>query len=163
MMMADLTRIVEHKGIRVGNEYYMAPQLQQIGGEQVQIRYMPHDRRSIEVFTEDGHLCTARVTRELDREDRKAVLEFRHAAKRAAAKQKAKASRAANARTEPLTGKTPVVDITVITERSAKQSPRSRKGLSDRKSDELLEALGLSDELNTSSKTNRTVRGDNAV
>lgn len=159
MMMADTTRIVEKNGIHFANEIYLAGELHDLRGETVQIRYMPHDQRSIEVFDDAGYVCTAKVKGELDRESRGEVIEYRQAAKRAAAKQKSKASRAAKARTEPLTGKTPVGDITVITDRSAKRSPRVRKGLTDRKSDELLEALGLASELNTAAESLRRGRG----
>jgi putative transposase len=159
MMMADETRIVEAKGIRHGNEYYVAGELHDLRGRTVQVRYMPHDKRSIEVFSDRRHVCTAKVKGELDREAKADVIAYRQAAKRAAAKQKSKASRAAKARTEPLTGKTPAGDITVITDRSAQRSPRIRRGLTDHKSDELLEALGLSGELNTAEKSVRDAHG----
>jgi putative transposase len=159
MMMADETRIVEAKGIRHGNEYYVAGKLHDLRCKTVRIHYMPHDKRSIEVFDETGHVCTATVTGELDRDAKEAVLAYRQEAKRAAAKQKSKASRAAKARTEPLTGKTPAADITVITDRSAQRSPRARKGLTDRKSNELLEALGLAEELNTAAMTRHSNGG----
>jgi putative transposase len=157
MMMADKERTVQSNGIFFENEYYIDTEgkLQSIGrGTVVQIRYMPHDKRSIEVFTDDGYLCTARPQGQLEREDKDAVIEARHEAKRAAARRKTRASRAAKARTEPLTGKTPVVDITVVTERSANPTARPRKGLSERSSNELLDALGLADELNTADPTN---------
>lgn len=162
MMMADETRIVEAKGVRHGNEYYLAGELLDLRGKTVQIRYMPHDKRSIEVFDETGHVCTATVKGELDRGGKEEVIAYRQAAKRAAAKHKSKATRAAKARTEPLTGKTPATDITVITDRSAQRSPRARKALTDRKSDELLEALGLAEELNTAAKTRRNDYGRGA-
>jgi putative transposase len=149
MMMADQTRNVAGNGIRFQGEAYIAPELHEIEGRTVQIRYMPHDKRTIEVFTESGHFCTARPQGELQGPDRVAVLNFRHEAKRTAAKEKAKASRAAKARTEPLTGKTPVSDITLVTTQSSRRSGRSRNGLSHRESDELLDALGVFDELNT--------------
>lgn len=146
MMMADQTRKVLKDGIHFGGEIFIAPKLARLVGETVQVRYMPHDLRSIEIFTyRDGWLCTAHPQGQLAPEDAAAVVEERHRAAREMGRRKAAASRKARARTAPMTGRTEAKDITVVTRRSAQ---RPRRGLTDARSDELLEMLGLSDELN---------------
>ena len=47
MLMADQTRKVETDGIHFECDTFIAPEIVKRGGETVQIRYMPHDLRSI--------------------------------------------------------------------------------------------------------------------
>jgi hypothetical protein len=74
MLMADQTRKVEKDGIHFENVTFIAPGLTRIGGRTVEVRYMPQDLRSIEVFTEDGWLCTAYPQDVLTREQADAVI-----------------------------------------------------------------------------------------
>jgi putative transposase len=69
MLMADETRVVEKDGIHFEKAIFIAPEVTRIGGRTVEVRYMPHDQRSIEVFTEDGWLCTAYPQDELTHEE----------------------------------------------------------------------------------------------
>jgi hypothetical protein len=73
MLMADHTRRVNKDGIHFQGAIFIAPELVSCGGETVQIRYMPHDLRSIEIFTEHGWLCTAYPQDQLTREQAEAV------------------------------------------------------------------------------------------
>jgi putative transposase len=75
---------------------------------------MPHDVRSIEVFTEDGWLCTACPQDELTREQADALIAQRREAAREMGRRKAAASRKARARIAPLTATGTVQDITAI-------------------------------------------------
>ena len=60
MLLADQTRKVDKDGIHFENGIFVAPDLNRVGrGTEVEVRYMPHDLRWIEVFTQDGWLCTA--------------------------------------------------------------------------------------------------------
>ncbi len=147
MLMADQTRKVLKDGIHFGGEIFVAPGLTRAVGETVQVRYMPHDLRSIEIFAgRDGWLCTAYPQGQLSPEDASAVVEQRHQAAVEMGRRKAAASRKARARTAPLTGHTEANDITVVTRRS---SGSPKRGLTDERSTELLKMLGLADELNT--------------
>jgi hypothetical protein len=74
-------------------------------------------------------------------------------------RRKAAASRKARARTAPLTGKTEVNDISIVTRRSAQ---RPQRGLSDKRSDELLKMLGLADQLNKPAPRPNTENKDDA-
>jgi putative transposase len=146
MLMADQTRKVLKDGIHFGGQIFIGPKLARYVGRTVEIRYMPHDLRSIEVSIEpEGWLCTAYPQDQLSREDAEAVIAARQEAAREMGRRKATASRRARARTAPLTGNTVVGDITVITRRD---KPLARRGLTDAASNQLLEMLGLADELN---------------
>lgn len=59
LLLASGERIIGKDGIRFSSLAYIAPELQGRGGQRVQIRYMPHDDRSIEVYLGAEHLCTA--------------------------------------------------------------------------------------------------------
>jgi putative transposase len=146
MLMADQTRKVLKDGIHFGGQIFIGPKLARHVGRTVEVRYMPHDLRSIEIFIEpDGWLCTAYPQDQLSREDAEAVIAARQQAAREMGRRKANASRKARARTAPLTGSTVVTDITVVTRRDKN---RVRRGLTDAASNQLLEMLGLADQLN---------------
>jgi putative transposase len=59
LLLASGERIIGKDGIRFSSLAYIAPELQGRGGQRVQIRYMPHDDRTIEVYLGGTHLCTA--------------------------------------------------------------------------------------------------------
>jgi putative transposase len=160
MLMADQTRKVLKDGIHFGGEIFIAAKLARVVGETVQVRYTPHDLRSIEIFRfQDGWLCTAYPQDQLAPEDAADVVEERQKAAREMGRSKAAASRKARARTAPLTGKTEVNDISIVTRRSAQ---RPQRGLSDKRSDELLKMLGLADQLNKPAPRPNTENKDDA-
>jgi putative transposase len=145
MLMADQTRKVEKDGIHFETVTFIAPALTRIGGRTVEVRYMPHDLRSIEVFTEDGWLCTAYPQDELPREQADAVIAQRREAAREMGRRKAAASRKARTRIAPLTATGTVQDITAIVRDRAHDQESMRR---DAESGELLEILGLAGQLN---------------
>lgn len=59
LLLAETQRVVGKDGVRFNSLSYVAPELHGRGGERVQVRYMPHDARWIEVYLDDVHLCTA--------------------------------------------------------------------------------------------------------
>ncbi|MGI8846350.1 MAG: Mu transposase C-terminal domain-containing protein, partial [Thermoleophilaceae bacterium] len=155
MLMANQTRRILKDGIHFGGEIFIAPELARIGGRIVEIRYTPHDLRTIEVFTENGWLCTAYPQDQLSREQSEAVILERRAAAREMGRRKAAASRKARTRIAPMTGTSDVEETAVITSRTAvleSQSP------SDQQTGELLHILGLADQLNTAVPAQRDGR-----
>ncbi len=66
------------RGVRHHGLYFVAPELQGRRGQEVQVRYMPHDDRSIEVYLDDEYLCTAYPQGQLTDEQ---LAEFREHAK----------------------------------------------------------------------------------
>jgi putative transposase len=146
MLLADQTRKVDKDGIHFKNAIFIAPEVTKLGrGKTVEVRYMPHDLRSIEVFTEDGWLCTAYPQDELTREQSDAVVQARHEAAREMGRRKAAASRKARARIAPLTAGGTVQDITAIVRDRAHDRESARR---DAEKGELLEILGLAERLN---------------
>jgi len=145
MLLADQTRQVLKDGIHFGSAIFIAPELTRIGGETVEVRYMPHDLRQIEVFTQDGWLCTAHPQDQLTGEQAEAVIEQRREAAREMGRRKAAASRKARTRIAPLTATGTVQDITAIVADRAGQLDSARR---DAEKGELLEILGLGEQLN---------------
>lgn len=146
MLMADQTRRVLKDGIHFGGEIFVAPGLARLGGQTVQVRYMPHDLRAIEVFTDAGWLCTAHPQDQLTREEAEAVVGQRRQAALEMGRRKAAATRKARTKIAPLTGSTPIQEITVITKRGTQ---RPERGPTEEQTGRLLDLLGLSDRLNT--------------
>lgn len=146
MLMADQTRRVLKDGIHFGGAVFIAPELTRVGGQSVEIRYMPHDLRRIEVFTTAGWLCTACPQDQLSRGQADAVIEQRREAAREMGRRKAAASRKARTRIAPLTATGAVQDISAIT--NGRGSAPERRP-SDEQTGELLHVLGLADRLNT--------------
>ena len=105
---------------------FIAPELTRIGGKSVEVRYMPHDLRFIEVFTEDGWLCTAHPQVELTREQAEGVIAQRREAAREMGRRRAAASRIARTRIAPLTANGTVQDITACTHNGGSQGRRWR-------------------------------------
>jgi putative transposase len=145
MLMADETRRVNKDGIHFEADVFIAPEIVKRGGETVQVRYMPHDRRSIEVFTDSGWLCTAYPQDELTRAQADAVIEQRRAAAREMGRRKAAATRKAKTRIAPLTATGTIAEITATGRARARDSDPARR---DAQTGELLHMLGLADRLN---------------
>jgi putative transposase len=146
MLMADQTRKVDKDGIHFENAIFIAPELTRIGGKSVEVRYMPHDARSIEVFTEDGWLCTAHPQDRLTHEEAEAVIQARRQAAREMSRRKAAASRKARTRIAPLTASGTVQDITAVT---GDHRRKRHAAPSNEQVDAALRVLGLGDQLNT--------------
>lgn len=72
LLLAATERIIGKDGIRFNNLAYIAPELQGRGGQRVEIRYMPHDDRFVEVYLEGAHLCTAHPAERLTPEQSEA-------------------------------------------------------------------------------------------
>lgn len=107
LLLAGVQRTIGKDGIRFQSLAYVAPELQGRGGQTVQVRYMPHDDRCIEVYLDGVHLCTAYPQQRLTPEQ---TDEFRARA-RAEAKRlgaaRRQAARRARAELAPLTGDNP--------------------------------------------------------
>jgi putative transposase len=95
LLLAGDDKTVQKNGIRFNNLYYVAPEINGRGGQVVQIRYMPHDDRWIEVYLDGEHLCTAYPQGHLTDEQ---VTDFREHAE-AETKRLAAARRRASRRT----------------------------------------------------------------
>jgi putative transposase len=120
---------VNRDGIHFDGLTFIAPELNGHVGERVQVRYMPHDLRRIEVFRGDDWWCTAYPQYRLSEEERAAVLARRRQDAAELSRRQRRASR--RARLAPITG--PITDpgalddITVVTADTARAEQRRRK------------------------------------
>jgi putative transposase len=125
LLLADATRTINKDGIHFGGLVFIAGELNGLVGEQVQVRYTPHDLRQIEVFRGDEWLCTALPQGQLSEEERAAVLARRREDAAELGRRQRRASRRARARLAPITGPGEVEDTTTI---SAGQARDERRG-----------------------------------
>ncbi len=115
MLMADRERTVNRDGIHHDGVRFLAPELNGLVGEVLQVRYTPHDLRQIELFRGDQWLATAYPQDTLSDEQRQAVLERRRADAAELGRRQRRASRRARAQLAPITEPGPVEDTTVVT------------------------------------------------
>ncbi len=74
LLLAGAERRITKHGIRFGGLHFIAPELNGRVGQTVEVRWMPHDLRTIEVFYTGQWLCTARPQGALTAEERDQVL-----------------------------------------------------------------------------------------
>ena len=103
LLLASGERIIGKDGIRFGGLAYIAPELAGRGGQRVQVRYMPHDDRSIEVYLGAEHLCTAYPATRLSPEQTAAFLENAARERKRLTAERRRASGRARAELAPLT------------------------------------------------------------
>jgi putative transposase len=127
-LLGDVDRKVITSGIRFHGLNYIAPELNGLVGETLQVRFRPHDDTSIEVFRDHTHLCTARPQGTLGPEERAAVLARRRADAREQAARQRRATRRTRERLSPITATDPGEDITVIPATEAVSRRRASVG-----------------------------------
>jgi putative transposase len=147
LLLAGVERIIEKDGIHFNSLCYIAPALQGRRGQRVHVRYMPHDDRSIEVYLDGAHLCTAYPQGQLSEQQVSEFREHARAETRRLGAARRKAARRARIELVPLTD----------TDTSAGQArlvpAEHAAGMSRHQRDELLRArsatdlLGLTDPL----------------
>ncbi len=115
LLLADAERTIAKDGIHFGGLTYFASELDGRVGDVVQIRYMPHDARRIEVFAGDRWLATAKPQGTLGPDERAKALAARQAAKAEQTRRQAAASRRARIRLAPITAPGPVEETAVVT------------------------------------------------
>ena len=124
MLMADSERTINKDGVHFERVRFMAPELNGLVGERVQVRYTPHDLRQIELFRGDQWLATAYPVDQLTDDQRAAVLERRRADAAELAKRQRRASRRARATLAPITAPGEPADTTVISAEEARAEQR---------------------------------------
>ena len=135
------TRTVGPRGVQFGGRrrYYQAAELQDLVGKTVELRYMPHDLRAIEIYHEGEWICRAARTDTATEADREKVLAARASAARKAAAVSTTARAQAKVRWQTLTEAHPPQETTVVEEREAAALA------GDEREQALLQALGLAD------------------
>lgn len=103
LLLADVRRIIHKDGIRFNGLVFIAPELNGRVGQEVEVRYTPHDDRQIEVFRDGRWLATARPQNTLSAKERDRVLEQRRADAAEQARRQRRASRQARVRLAAMT------------------------------------------------------------
>jgi len=95
---------VGQSGIHHAGHKYVSPEVIALRDELVEIRYMPHDERSVDVYKDGAFVCTAKVAGEMSAEDQQRFLAERGRQHRAAVTARRAASRRARVRYASITG-----------------------------------------------------------
>jgi putative transposase len=103
MLLARRTHVVQKDGIHHDRDVCFADELWGMVGEEVEVAYMPHDRRWIEVFHDGRWLATARPSVELDAATRACALERRREDAKELKAWARRARRRASVRVAPIT------------------------------------------------------------
>jgi putative transposase len=108
-------------GIHHARHKYVSAELIALRGEEVEIRYMPHDERSIEVYRNGKFICTAYVSEALSAEEEQRFIAERQRQQRTATAERRKASRRARVRFASVTSAAddPSQQVTVIDRQQA--------------------------------------------
>jgi len=144
MLLSDTTRIINGDGIHFETKIFIAPEIIGMGGERVEVRYMPYDLRSVEVFRRGEWLCTAFPQDQVADELADAIQRQQHALNKVLGARRAAASRERSRRLAPITAIGEIQELPK--RRSAKRRPAE---LSDARLDAVLRLHGLDEQLNT--------------
>ena len=114
MLLASERRRVLKDGIHFRGLVYFADALCGLVGETVEIRAMPHDPRSIEIYRDEAWLATAMPQATLTGAERERALAHRREQAQAAAREARRRERRARVRLAPITGPGPLQETTVV-------------------------------------------------
>lgn len=119
-------------GIHHAGHKYVAPEVIALRGETVEIRYMPHDDRSVDVYRDGAFVCTAEISGRLSADDQARFMAERQRQQHEISRMRRRASRRARVRMTAVTegGQEPEI-VTVIDEDQARA-----EGLMSRSPDE---------------------------
>lgn len=115
LLMPEVTRRVHKDGVHFAALIYVAPELNGLVGETIGVRFMPHDRRQVELYRNGGWLATAKPQGTLNADERARVLERRRSDAEAMGREARRARRRARVRLAPLTRPGTSEEITVVT------------------------------------------------
>lgn len=140
LLLAGQERIVGKSGIRFGGLDYLAPELQGRRGERVQIRYLPHDNRTLEVYSGDEHLCTAHPQAHLSPEQVAAFRDAHKAEARRLAAERRRTTRRARTELAPMTGSAPATESRLLPAAAEDElaARRTQRRMAERSSTSLL-------------------------
>jgi len=114
LMMATEIRRVVKDGIRKWRTSYNHPLLATSQGDQVEIRFLPHDHRSILVFRNGEFLCEAVPSETMPQEQKEEFVRVRRERVKHFKRQLRAAHAAAKAIRQPLTNKSESPDIVAL-------------------------------------------------
>jgi len=103
LLLIEEDRTITTKGVQYDSLYYVGPGMQGRGGQHVQIRYMPHDNRYVEVFQDGQYLGRAEPRTKLSPEMKEEYRAVTRAQGRRLGKMRQAATRRARVRLAPMT------------------------------------------------------------
>lgn len=115
LLLKRATRKVTREGVsfpRVG--WFVAPEIGGLVGEHVEIRWTPGDERTLEIFYQDKHLCTAVPRDQVPSEDEDQVRANRIEDKKHAVQVRRRTSRRQAERFGPLTAAGQKAEVTTV-------------------------------------------------
>ena len=121
LILPRTSRRVHKDGIHFEKLTYFAAELSAVVGERVEVRYMPHDLREIEVWLDDRFLTLAKPQSALDEEEWTRFIGQRQQEAKRAGQLRRRASRRARARLTPITGANEGGDEGLVIERKVAQ------------------------------------------
>lgn len=116
LLLADEGRKIHKDGIHFHGLTFVAPELNGRVGQEVEVRYVPHDDRRVELFVNGRWLCTAKPQNALTAEERDRVLERRRADAAEQGRRQRRASRQARVRLAAMTEPGTAEVTTVVAE-----------------------------------------------
>lgn len=114
LLLEAKSKPVTSKGVSCFGGQYLAPELNALCGETVEVRFMPNDERSIEIYFEERWVCTALPPDLLTDEDREQHVRRRQADAERARRHERAARRAARVRLAAMTEPGEPVVTTVV-------------------------------------------------
>ncbi|HEV7805482.1 MAG TPA: DDE-type integrase/transposase/recombinase [Solirubrobacteraceae bacterium] len=129
LTLARATCKVQKDGIHHAKQRLLAPELTAMVGEEVEIYFMPHDGRLVEVFSDGKHLCTAMPQDQLSNDQLDDLLARREAERRRAAGTRRRVSRNTRVRYAPATGPGPVEVSNAVSAEQARREGLTRSDL----------------------------------
>lgn len=144
MLLAGERRTVNKDGIHFRGDVFIAPELTGLRGQQLEVRFMPHDQRSIELYRAGAWLATAYPQHQLTPAQREAILRRRRDEAAAIARRARRARRLTRQRVAPITADRAVVELPL---------PAARDDLAARRPSEraaTLKLLNLGDRVDAS-------------
>lgn len=129
LTLARATCKVQKDGIHHAKQRFLAPELTSMVGEEVEIYFMPHDGRLVEVFCDGKHLCTALPQDQLSEDQLNDLLARREAERHRAAATRRRVSRNTRVRYAPSTGPGPVEVANAVSAEEARREGLTRSDL----------------------------------
>lgn len=148
LLLASTERTIGKAGVQFNNFAYVAPELRGRGGQHVIVRYMPHDDRSVEIYLDGAHLCTAYPADQLTAEQQEAFRAHARDEARELGRQRRRATARARVELAPLTGAEPA--------EQSRLQPTTAPPRTQRRRDEALARKARSDLLGLPSGRTRT-------
>ena len=115
LLLARVERVVSKRGVRLHGRVYNCAELCGWVGEHVEVRYMPHHHKEVEVFHNGEHLATAVLVDELAATDVTRLLRLRASEVRWLAQTQRAAAAKRRTRFAALTEPGPVTEPTALT------------------------------------------------